>query len=111
MNGSLADKLDRVERKPLKCGAGRPTESFVRAGQLVDQAIAKAHLTKEQAADEYGVTPSLLARQLTNQDNQHLSFQRLWSMSDDFKREFLEVLAKDVQGVEVITEVRIRRTA
>lgn len=109
MAPTLTDPLDRVERKSVKCELSRTTESFVRAGQLVEAALSKARLTREQAAGVYGVTPSLLARQIAHVDNQHLSFQRLWSMPVAFKRELLLVLADDL-GLEVETTVRVRRT-
>lgn len=103
--------LDDVERQPLKCGLRRASESFVRAGRLIDQAIRKVYDTRDGAAGDYGVTPSLMTRQITNQDNQHVSFQRLWSMPDDFKIELLKVLAEDLNGVEVTTTISIRRIA
>ncbi|HYF34276.1 MAG TPA: hypothetical protein VD994_03210 [Prosthecobacter sp.] len=115
MASSVADRLDRVERKPLKCDLRRTTESFVRAGSLVDDAISKARMTREQAAAHYGVTPSLLARQIQNADNQHLSFQRLWSMPLAFKLELVDVLMSDLRadGAPVEGEMtwRIRRSA
>src|SRR3990167_5574627 len=96
---SVADQLDAVEGKALKCELRRTTDSFVRAGKLVETAIGKAYAKRETAAEDYGTTPSLLTRQLTNQDNQHVSFQRLWSMPDDFKIELLKVLADDLKDV------------
>jgi hypothetical protein len=60
---------------------------------------------------EYGTSPSLLSRQMANQDNQHLSFQRLWSMSVAFKKELLLAmaadLAKDTEQVRVSHKVGI----
>lgn len=107
---SVAERLDRVERKPLKYGAGRTTESFVRAGQVVEKALEKAYSKRETAAEDYGVTASLMTRQMQNADNQHLSFQRLWSMPDAFRRELLVQMADDL-GLESELTFRIRRTA
>lgn len=113
MSPSLQARLDQVERKPLKCGEGRTSESFVRAGQLVDTAISKANLTRGQAAGHYGVSESLLSRQLDHQDNQHISFQRLWSMPVEFRLELVSVLMDDLRAagapVEGETTWRIRR--
>jgi hypothetical protein len=107
--------LDSVERKPLKCAMRRTTDSFARAGQLVEQAINRAYPKAEAAADDYGTTHSLMSRQMTNQDNQHLSFQRLWSMPEPFKLELVTVLLQDLKAsggpIDVETTVRIRRTA
>lgn len=107
MNTKGATALDAVEGKPLKCGLRRTPESFVRAGRLVDLAIARAHLTREEAAGHFGVSPSLLSRQLQNEDNQHISFQRLWSMPHAFKVELLRVLAEDLDGVKVRTVIEL----
>jgi hypothetical protein len=105
---SIAERLDRVERKQLKCQLRGTTESFVRSGKLVEHAMKAAYPTQDIAAQDYGVTPSLMRRQIDNADSQHLSFQRLWGMSDKFKQELLLVLAADL-GVQVETTIRIQR--
>lgn len=111
MSHSIGDRLDRVERKPLKCEARRTSEVFVRGGQIFEEARECSQLTREQAADHYGVSASLLARQAANQDNQHLSFQRICEMPPKFQREVIRAWAERLDGVEVETTVRIRRTA
>lgn len=87
----------------------------MRAGRLVETAVNRAYDTKERAAEDYGTTHSLLTRQMTNQDNQHLSFQRLWSMPEQFKLELVAVLMDDLkaQGAPVESETtwRIKRVA
>lgn len=45
--------------------------------------------SQADAARVMGVSESLLARQLQNVDNQHLSLQRLWRLDDAFWREFV----------------------
>lgn len=111
---SLAE-AEYMERKPLKYGTSRTSESFVRAGQLVEAAILKAQMTRDEAAGKYGVTASLMQRQITNQDNQHLSFQRLWSMPLAFKLELVAVLLDDLAAsgapVKGETTYRIGRLA
>lgn len=109
MGASLAERLDRVERKPVKCKLPSTSEVFVRGGQIFEQARECSQLTREQAADEYGVSASLLARQVVNQDNQHLSFQRICEMPAPFQRELIRAWAERLDGVEVETTVRIRR--
>jgi hypothetical protein len=111
MSQSLAAKLDRVERKPLKCSLGRTSDVFVRGGEIFEQARECSGLTREQAASEYGVSASLLARQATNQDNQHLSFQRICEMPERFQHEVIRAWAERLGGVEVATTVTIRRTS
>ena len=111
MSPSIAERLDRVEGKQLKCGLRRTTDSFVQAGKLVEHAMKTAYPSQDIAAGDYGVGSSLLRRQIDNVDNQHLSFQRLWSMPDRFRTELLLVLAEDL-GVQVVTTIQIpRRTA
>jgi hypothetical protein len=58
--------------------------------ELVEAALDVAHLTKDRAAAQFmQITPSLFGRQLQNEDNQHLSTQRLWLLPDEFWRDFL----------------------
>jgi hypothetical protein len=111
MGHSMRERLDAVERRPLKCDTKRTSETFVRGGQLFESARERCGLSKEQAADHYGVSPSLLTRQTTNQDNQHLSFQRICEMPPAFRRELAIGMLTDVDGVEVETTVRVKLTA
>lgn len=90
------ESLATLERKPLKCGSVGTKDSFVRAGSVVERALDRAYPKQEAAASDYGVSPSLLSRQMRNQDDQHLSFQRLWSMPKPFKRELLAAMASDL---------------
>ena len=109
---SVAEKLDRVELKPLKCDMKRTSEVFVRGGDVFDQARNRCGFSMGETAEHYGVSPSLLQRQMTNQDNQHLSFQRICEMPAKFKTEIAIGLLEDVgAGVEVETTVRIKKSA
>lgn len=103
------------ERKMLKCDLGRTTETFVRVGRIVEQAISRAYPKLEAAAMDYGTSHSQLTRQLANQDNQHLSFQRLWSMPMAFRLELAHLLLEDLQAagapVQGETTWHFRRTA
>jgi hypothetical protein len=109
MSNSIANLPVRVERKPLKCEAVRTKEPFVRGGQLFDQARNACGYSQEQAAGYMGVSPGLLSRQATNQDGQHLSFQRICEMPPAFRRELAIGMLEDVDGCEVETIVRVRR--
>jgi hypothetical protein len=100
-NPTVAKALDRVERRALKCAGPGTTETFVLAGRLVEKAIQRAYDTRESAAGDYGVTQSLMSRQITNQDNQHLSFQRMWSLSDEFWLELIVIIA-EVRGIAAV---------
>lgn len=111
MGSTVARAIPDVERKPLKCSLKRTSEVFVRGGEIFEEARECASLTREQAAEKYGVSASLLQRQVTNQDNQHLSFQRICEMPTKFQREIIRAWAERLDGVEVETTVRIRRTA
>lgn len=103
---TMRSSLDAVERQPLKCGLRRTTETFVRGGQLFEKARERCGYSKEEAASHYGVTPSLLTRQTTNQDNQHLSFQRICEMPAAFQRELaLRMLAGLGVRMRMVVEV------
>jgi hypothetical protein len=104
-------RLESVERKPLKCDMRRTSETFVRGGRIFDKARERCGFSKEQAAEHYGVSHSLMTRQVANQDNQHLSFQRICDMPAAFRREIALGLLEDVGGVEVETTIRIKEAA
>lgn len=57
--------------------------------KLVVLALKYSRLTKDAAAKQMLITPSLFGRQLLNVDGQHTSLQRLWLLPDDFWREFM----------------------
>jgi hypothetical protein len=108
--------LGPMELQDLKRDVRRPGETLQKvksdAGQIVDQAITASGMSRDTAAREMGISPSLLTRQIQNTDNQHISFQRLWLMPDRFKRELIETMAADIEGVSVRTLVVVeRRTA
>jgi hypothetical protein len=113
MSHSVAKRLDAVERKPLKYGEGRTSETFVRGGRIFEAAREASGFSKEQAADHYGVSPSLMTRQTQNVDNQHLSFQRICEMPPKFRRELIAAmsddLARDDSGVVVRKVIEFRQ--
>jgi len=99
------EALDGVERKPLKYGASGTQPSFVRGGQVFDTAMTRTGWNRATAAGHYGTSESLLSRQVSNQDNQHLSFQRICEMPAAFLVELVFAL------IEARVLMRIRRRA
>lgn len=86
--------LQRREVQELHRDVGRDARALQELSSpevrtLIEDALDRAHLTKDQAARMMGITPSLLGRQLQNLDNQHVSMQRLWLLTDLFWRELL----------------------
>ena len=100
MSESVRRLPQRGELQSVKCETRRTTETFIRGGTLFESARDACGLSKEQAADHYGVSPSLLTRQTTNTDNQHLSFQRICEMPPAFRRELALRMLADVAGGE-----------
>lgn len=84
----------------MKYGEERTSEPFVRGGTLFESAREACGFSKEQTADHYGVSPSLMTRQTQNSDNQHLSFQRICEMPAAFRRELALRMLADVAGGE-----------
>lgn len=115
MSRMVQSTLGPMEVQDLKRDVRQPRVALQKVssdgGKVVDRAISAAGLSRDTAAKEMGISPSLLTRQIQNTDNQHISFQRLWSMPDRFKVELIVAMAADVEGVEVETSVRIRRIA
>lgn len=78
-------------------------------GELVEKALAIAHLDHEEAAATMGVSSSLLSRQIKNLDNQHLSLQRLWNLPDPVWVAFivLAIEERHLSSEPVRREIRI----
>jgi hypothetical protein len=82
-----------VKRNPIEAEAARQLLSS-EVAELVTRALAAAAITPTQAALHMGISLSLFLRQLQNQDNQHVSLQRLFRLPDAFWRELLVLLAE-----------------
>ena len=95
----------------MKCELRRTSETFVQGGKVFEQAVNRCGWSKDQAAGHYGVSASLMTRQMQNTDNQHLSFQRICEMPAAFRKEIAIGLLEAVDGVEVDTVVTIKRVA
>lgn len=111
MPRTVADRLDEVPLRNVKAGLSEgesPRQKMTPAGALVELAMNSAELEAKQLADAMGVSPSFLLRGF--KDNEHISFQRLRRAGQKyprFKRELLKAEAKDTEGVEVVTEIRV----
>lgn len=108
-----AEALKDVRSRQLKADIVQAHRTnLTPRGSLVDQARKNAGLEVKQMADWMGVSESFLLRGF--KDQEHLSYQRLQlvaAQSRTFHREFLIVQAAEVEGVEVVTEIRVPRTA
>lgn len=76
---------------------------------MVDQARKRCGLEVKQMADVMGVSESFLLRGF--KDQEHISWQRLQLLPPAFHRQFITVQAEDVDGIDVVTEIRVRRDA
>lgn len=112
MADSLRAQLDgmplRNAKAELRTGEGarrNPTPH----GALVDQARKRAGLEVKQMAAEMGVSESFLLRGF--KDHEHISVQRLQQLGAAFQREFVIVQAEAIADIEVVTEIRVKRSA
>lgn len=77
-------------------------------GALVDQARKHAGVEVKQMAAAMGVSESFLLRGF--KDQEHISWQRLQVAAATwpaFHRAFLILQAREIEGVDVITEIRV----
>jgi len=74
---------------------------------LVLQALNRASISQKEAALTMGISESLLARQLKG--DEHLSWQRMFSLPDAFWLELLIVLA-EARGIATVrTQIEFER--
>lgn len=114
MAPSISDRLAGVPLRNAKAtrlrGEGPVQKLNPAAGEVLDLARGNARLEPKQMAADMGISHSLVLRGLKGVD--HLSFHRLWLLSDDFWTELIVALAKKrLTGVDVETQIRIRRIA
>ena len=105
MEASIKDRLSAVPLKTLKVGlvGGEGGLNLVEsAGQAVSVALARAGISQKAAALEMDINEGQFTRQLRGQE--HLSWQRLFRLSDAFWLELVFVVA-EMRGV-----ARVRRT-
>lgn len=81
------------------------------AGAVLEQARGIVGLEPKVMAGEMGISHSLVLRGLKSVD--HLSFHRLWELSDEFWIELIFAIAKQrgMQHVAVKRSIEDRRTA
>jgi hypothetical protein len=88
-------KLNRARLR----GEGPVQKLKAEAGDVLEAARANARIEPKQMADTMGISHSLVLRGLKSVD--HLSFHRLWELSDDFWAELLIAIAKK-RGVALV---------
>lgn len=115
MANSVAERLSEIPlrnaKSSLREGESR-RQNLTPRGALVDQARKNAGIEVKQMAEWMGVSESFLHRGF--KDLEHISYQRLQHVSAQsprFHQEFLILQAREVEGVDVVTEIRVRRTA
>lgn len=96
MGDSMRDRLAQIHLRNVKAEL-KESESPVQqlkldAGEVLDSARERIRMEPKQMAEEMDISHSLVLRGLKGVD--HLSFHRLWVLSDDFWRELLVVIAK-----------------
>jgi AraC-like DNA-binding protein len=74
-------------------------------GGLIDVARKRCGLEVKQMAAAMGVSESFLLRGF--KDQEHISYQRLRKLPAKFHRERLVLEAQELDGVEVVTGIRI----
>lgn len=80
------------------------------AGDVLEQARGVARIEPKQMADAMGISHSLVLRGLKSAD--HLSFHRLWELSDEFWLELILAIAKArLKQIDVSTTITIKRVA
>lgn len=105
MADSVSKLIPDPPRKALKYGASGTHDSFVLGGQVFETAAQRLGWNRATTAGHYGVSESLLSRQSGNQDNQHLSFQRICEMPASFLVELIFAL------IEARVLMRVQRRA
>ncbi len=108
----LADVPLRTVKADLTPGETPRQKVTPADGAMVELAMRSAGVEAKQLADAMGISTSLLLRGF--KDTEHLSWQRLRRAGlayPRFRRELLEAQARDTEGVEVVTEIRVRKIA
>lgn len=114
VNGQLPPMLlpnAKADREPLQKLKGEARVLNPEAGEVLDLARGNVRLEPKAMAGEMGISHSLVLRGLKSAD--HLSFHRLYELSDEFWIELFLAVAKKRQlvGVDVTTAITIRRIA
>lgn len=110
MSPTMPERLHDVPLRNAKA-AVEASESARRiptpAGAQVDAARKRCGLEVKQMADLMGCSESFLLRGF--KDQEHISLQRLRKLPVIFQRELLIVQSGEIDGVEVVTEIRVKR--
>lgn len=96
MNRSVQQRLDGVPLKPLKASLPTSDEALNLlehgAADAILTALTRAGMSQKEAAITMDISEQQFTRQLRGQE--HVSWQRLFRLSDRFWRELVIVLAE-----------------
>lgn len=112
MASNTAERLNEIPLRNAKADTATsegPRRNLTPRGALIDQARKRAGLEVKQMAEQMGISESFLLRGF--KDIEHISWQRLQKLPASFHRELITVQAHELEGVDVVTEIRVRRTA
>lgn len=109
MGESMTDRLGGVPIRNVKAERLRGESPVQKlnpaAGEVLELARGNAQIEPKQMAGVMGISHSLVLRGLSAQD--HLSFHRLWELSDAFWAELLIAVAKKRGVARVRTTIDI----
>jgi hypothetical protein len=112
MGASVRDRLADVHPRMLRVkGEVDPQELGRRdIGRAIDAALDRARLTKQEAAYAMGYSDSaVMGRWIAGTETPQ--FAKLWTIGERFRAELVIALAEQVAGVDVVTEIRVRRVS
>lgn len=110
MSRSIANAAPRAELQSVSGKDGIAKAALQKVSSpsaLVSLALNRSALSQKEAAITMGISESLLARQLKG--DEHLSWQRLFSLPDRFWLELLIVLAESRGIATVRTQIEFER--
>ena len=112
MRNSIAEQLDglplRNAKADLREGETQRQVPTPR-GALIDVARKRCGLEVKQMSALMGVSDSFLLRGF--KDQEHISWQRMQLLPEAFHRELIMAQAEELAGFEVVTTIRVKRTA
>jgi hypothetical protein len=109
-NERLAEIPLRNAKAELRRGETPVRKLNPTAGEVLDMARGIVRLEAKAMAADMGISHSLVLRGLKSVD--HLSFHRLWDLSDEFWIELILAIAKQrLRQVDVSTAITIKRIA
>lgn len=80
----------------------------VAVGRAIQRAVSLAGLSNKEAAGKVGVDDAEFGKWLNGSDTRHPHLDRLFAV-DELRQPLVIALAELAEGVEVVTEIRVRR--